>query len=177
MQFAVFSQQRLLCRGSLHEIVPLVHAQAVDPANQLIFIQEESGRTVDLDWRGTPKEVLERSQTQLGPKKAGPGRPKLGVQSREITLLPRHWAWLDAQRGSRSAVLRKLVEREMKGGGAVRVDALYGALSTLAGDLPGFEEATRALFALDWEGFAEQCLPWPESLRNYFIARVDEMRE
>ena len=39
-----------------------------------------------------------------------PGRPKLGVVAREVTLLPRHWAWLNAQPGGASVALRRLVD-------------------------------------------------------------------
>jgi hypothetical protein len=37
----------------------------------------------------------------------------------------------------------------------------------MAGNEPGFEEATRALFAGDRERFAKLVEPWPIDVRNY----------
>ena len=50
------------------------------------------------------------------PLSRGPGRPKLGVVAREVTLLPRHWEWLAEQRGGASVALRKLVEDAQRAG-------------------------------------------------------------
>ena len=44
------------------------------------------------------------------PPSRGPGRPKLGVVAREVTLLPRHWEWLAKQHGGASVTLRKLID-------------------------------------------------------------------
>jgi len=101
-----------------------------------------------------------------------PGRPKLGVVGREVTLLPRHWAWLGAQRGGASATLRRLVDRARKDSAdEERVrrsqDAAYRFMSAMVGDEAGFEEAARALFAADGERFRAQAQPWPPDLREY----------
>src|SRR3546814_13839563 len=82
----------------------------------------------------------------------GRGRPKLGVTAREVTLLPRHWDWLAAQPGGASVALRKLVEQAMRDDRQTRraaQEAAYRVMTALAGDLPGYEEAIRALFAGD----------------------------
>src|SRR3546814_12918471 len=101
------------------------------------------------------------------PVSTGPGRPKLGVTAREITLLPRHWEWLAQQRGGASATLRRLVQeaivREEHGPRPAR-DALYRIMSPLAGDRPGFEEASRALFAGDRAKFEDHIAPCPADL-------------
>lgn len=94
------------------------------------------------------------------------GRPRLGVTAREVTLLPRHWDWLARQPGGASAALRRLVETARKETSAAdarreRRDAAYRAMRTLAGDLPGFEEAARRLFADDRTGLVSQIAPWP----------------
>lgn len=170
--FVAFRDAQLLSRGPLETLLPAVFSQASQAAHEIVFIQESSGRSVDFDWRGTIDEVLPRAQAQFAKGKPGRGRPKLGVQSREITLLPRHWAWLDQQKGARSAVLRRLVESAMKSSTGPNLDAVYGAMSTLAGDLPNFEEASRALFARDAEAFEAQIQDWPGDLREYFLARV-----
>src|SRR4051812_33207367 len=80
-------------------------------ATVLIF-EDETGRQVDFDFRGTPAEVLERADA--GKPRPGPGRPKLGVISREVSLLPRHWDWLERQPSGISAALRRLVDEARK---------------------------------------------------------------
>lgn len=170
--FVVFCGAELLARGSLDAVLNETYDRAQSAAHELIFIQESSGRTVDFDWRGSMDEVIARATSQFASGHPGKGRPKLGVKSREVTLLPRHWSWLDGQSGSRSAVLRKLIDKEMKGSPTINVDAIYGAMSTLAGDKENFEEASRALFAQDWARF-DQCIqPWPQDLVRYFTNRV-----
>ena len=84
----------------------------------------------------------------------GRGRPKLGVVAREVTLLPRHWDWLNSQSGGASVALRKLVEAaRLAGDDKDRTrhaqEAAYRFMTALAGNLPGYEEATRALYAAD----------------------------
>ena len=49
-------------------------------------------------------------------------------------------------------------------------EAAYRFLSALAGNLPGFEEATRALFAYDQRRFTELIAGWPEDVRDYAVA-------
>jgi hypothetical protein len=102
----------------------------------------------------------------------GPGRPKLGVVAREVTLLPRHWDWLNLQPGGASVALRKLVEEARKANsGRDRVrqsqEICYRFMSAMAGDRPGFEEATRALFAGNRERFEAQVQFWPEDIRDH----------
>jgi hypothetical protein len=102
----------------------------------------------------------------------GRGRPRLGVVAREVTLLPRHWEWLNAQPGGASVALRKLVEAGMRDRGAqerAMREAAYRFMSALAGDMPGFEEATRALFAGDAPGMAERMAPWPADIREHAL--------
>lgn len=103
-----------------------------------------------------------------------PGRPKLGVVPREVTLLPRHWDWLAAQPGGASVALRRLVDAARK----VTVDedrrraaqeAVYRFLHAMAGDAPGFEEATRALFAGEAGRFEEKIQSWPEDVRDHAL--------
>ena len=101
-----------------------------------------------------------------------PGRPRLGVVAREVTLLPRHWQWLNAQPGGASVALRKLVDaarREHADGDLRRAaqERAYRFLSAMGGDRPGFEEATRALFAGDSLKFDAEIAAWPEDLRDH----------
>ncbi|HEY4317458.1 MAG TPA: DUF2239 family protein [Herbaspirillum sp.] len=104
----------------------------------------------------------------------GRGRPKLGVVAREVTLLPRHWEWLATQTGGASVTLRRLVEQarrnDMDGGKQQRrnaQEAAYRFMSALAGNLPGYEEACRALFADDSAQFGQRIATWPGDVRDY----------
>ena len=112
----------------------------------------------------------------------GPGRPRLGVIAREVTLLPRHWEWLNAQPGGASATLRKMVEiarKENRGDDARRAsqNAAYTFMNALAGDLPGYEEATRALFAGDRERFHALTADWPADIRDHARTLADDALE
>src|SRR5690606_32812994 len=102
----------------------------------------------------------------------GPGRPRLGVTAREVTLLPRHWDWLASQPGGASVALRKLVEaalREAEGPDRTRRsrETAYRFMTAVAGDLQGYEEAVRSLFAGDGAGFDAQTDAWPQGVRAY----------
>ena len=135
----------------------------------LLIFDDDTSRLIEIDLRGSEQEVVARLR-QAKPR--GPGRPKLGVVSKEVTLLPRHWAWLGTQRGGASATLRRLVDQARKnqeGSDHIRraQDAAYRFMTAMAGDLPGFEEAIRALFASDRERFEEQIAGWPGDLAEH----------
>ena len=94
--------------------------------------------------------------------------------AKEVTLLPRHWDWLNVQPGGASVALRKLVDEARKTRGdrdRVRAaqEAAYRFMSAIAGNLPGFEEATRALFAYDRRSFTHLVANWPEDVRSYAV--------
>ena len=163
---------RLVARGTVEAIVARLHPLSSAAQADLRLLDETTGRAVDFDWRGEADEIVARAKAQLAGR--GKGRPRLGVESREITLLPRQWAWLDAQGRSASATLRSLVDQAMGQAGQSRadIDALYWQMSALAGDLPGFEEATRRLYASDWVAAESIFRDWPEDLRSYFIERL-----
>ncbi len=144
----------------------------------ILVFDDLTGEFVDLDFRGTPADVARRVEARLEAADAGaeatrgPGRPKLGVVAREVTLLPRHWEWLATQPGGASITLRRLVEharRTSSGKDRVRRSqaAAYRFMSAMAGDEPGFEEASRALFAGNLERFNELVEGWPPDVRNH----------
>jgi hypothetical protein len=113
-------------------------------------------------------------QRVVEPETRGRGRPKLGVVPREVTLLPRHWDWLNTQPGGASVALRKLVEEARRTSGSadrrrVAHESAYRFMSAVAGNLPGFEEATRSLFADDERRFAELVADWPSDVRDYAV--------
>ncbi len=165
-----FASYRLVASGPPREIVGAVKA-AVEAGEAVLVFDDADARPVEFDLRGTLDEVLARLAPPVEEKR-GPGRPKLGVTAREVTLLPRHWDWLAGQPGGASVALRKLVEgalREAEGPDRVRKgrEAAYRFMTALAGDLPGYEEATRMLFAGDWTAFDAVVEAWPEGVREH----------
>lgn len=182
-----FEGSTALGAGPLAELVRAVKTVADRGSEEPILVFEESSsQVVDLDLRGTVDDVLARLQaldaeapSAAGKRpRRGPGRPKLGVVSKEVTLLPRHWAWLSAQPGGASVTLRKLVEtarRDNAGAERARTaqDAAYRFIRVMAGNEPGFEEATRSLFAADGERFARYTASWPADVRAHALTLLD----
>ena len=126
--------------------------------------------------QGSLEEVLER---EAPVKTRGRGRPKLGVAGREVSLLPRHWEWLEQQPNGISAALRRLVEEASKadpGGEFARRtrDALCRFLSAMAGNRTNYEEACRALFAGDNERLSALVADWPMGVRDFVLYRAHE---
>ncbi|WP_421955407.1 DUF2239 family protein [Polaromonas sp.] len=149
------------------------------PQDILVRVFDDAtGSRLDLDLRPDASDQAsdETGTPTLAEDATAParavGRPKLGVVAREVTLLPRHWDWLNRQPGGASVALRKLVEearRANEGKDAVRAsrEAAYRFMTEIAGDLAGFEEATRALFAGDRERFEGLVEPWPDDVREH----------
>jgi hypothetical protein len=168
-----------LTSGSLRDVALAVKGAIQNgAAGPVLIFDDGTGEVIDLDLRGTGQEPLARlaqadpatSEQTMAPR--GPGRPRLGVVAREVTLLPRHWAWLGAQPGGASVALRKLVE-EARRSNAGRdrqreaQEAAYRFMAAMAGDLPGFEEAARALFANDRQRFGQHIAAWPHDISTY----------
>lgn len=185
-----FAGHRILAAGALADVALAVKRALAARSNDPILVFDDlSGKQVDLDLRGDDAAVAERHRPPAdaappaseAPDAAaeetqprGRGRPKLGVVAREVTLLPRHWDWLGAQPGGASVVLRKLVEQARRDNESAdrrrqRQEAAYRFMSAMAGNLPGFEEATRALYAEDRERFAAQVESWPQDVRGYAL--------
>lgn len=167
--FTAFVGDQLLARGDLALIARAAHAHAETPA---AVFEDATGRTIDLDLRGSADEAVARVSAPMGVAKPARGRPKLGVTAKEVTLLPRHWEWLGAQPGGASATLRRLVEDARRQSGDADAarraqEAAYRAMTTLAGDLPAYEEATRALFARDLQRFSTLMSGWPRAIAAY----------
>jgi hypothetical protein len=171
-----FEGTDLLASGSLPEVALAVRAALRNGATKpLLTFDDATGQVIDLDLRGEDGEILDR-RTPSEPSGSGPargrGRPKLGVIAREVTLLPRHWEWLSAQTGGASVALRRLVEEARRDDGGrqqrrARQERAYRFMAAMAGDLPGFEEACRALFADQSERFQTLVADWPAAVRTY----------
>jgi hypothetical protein len=170
-----FQGTRRLASGPLADVVLSVQAAAERNPNEAILVFDDAnGRVIDLDLRGSSADVIARlsqahpatsgrfrsanktsENKDEGAEPRGRGRPKLGVVSREITLLPAQWDWLAAQPEGASSIIRKLVDEARRNTGAQQKkaaqEATYQFMLAIAGDRAGYEEATRALFAHDYQ--------------------------
>lgn len=184
-EFVAFEGSHCLARGALAHVVLLVKAASqARPLARFMVFNAGTSEVLDFDLRGTPEEVLARlalshpdaaaPHEDAAAGKSGPGRPKLGVVAREVTLLPRHWAWLSSQPGGASVALRKLVEQARKEGQTQdqrrqSQEATYRFMSAMAGCLEGFEEAARALFAAEQARFEALLAPWPQDIQTHLL--------
>jgi hypothetical protein len=167
-----FDGQRLLASGSCAEVA-LAVKRALDAgaAGPVQVFDDRSGRPVEFDLRGSEADVQARLQAAPAAPR-GPGRPRLGVKPREVTLLPRHWDWLAAQPGGASAVLRRLVEQAIREGGSAQrareaAEAVDRFMLTMTGNLPGYEEASRAFWRGEREAFTRLTGDWPADVRDH----------
>lgn len=189
-RFIAFEGETLIADGNQLEVALRLKKQGAEPAlrrGEVLIFAGADGRQIDLHLSGSESDIEHRygwatesaapivgiggKAAAAGAEKKTRGRPKLGVIGREVTLLPRHWAWLDTQRGGASATLRRLVDAERK----ASVDSDYRRasqdranrfMSAMAGDLKGFEEATRALYAGNREGFESASASWAHDIRH-----------
>ncbi|WP_456700406.1 DUF2239 family protein [Bradyrhizobium sp. USDA 4449] len=181
--FTAFQGQRRLVSGPAGEVALVVKRVAPRTDEAIIIFEDATGRSIDFDLRGGDREVLARLAKLIPPpveeaappaEPRGRGRPKLGVVAREVTLLPRHWEWLGVQPGGASVALRKLVDEARRASGdkdraRQARDAAYHFMSTMAGNLVQFEEASRALFADDRRRFTGLIADWPADIRDHIV--------
>lgn len=167
--YAAFLGDRLIAIGAPGQVAGVLRDLRAD-SPVLIF---HTGTGAQLD-RGLLDAAIAQAASDASARQdAGPrsrGRPRLGVVSREVTLLPRHWDWLAQQPGGASVVLRRLVEqasRDPAGRARAGADAAYRFLQAIAGDRPGYEEALRALYAGDRELFAARVADWPPDVADF----------
>lgn len=176
-RYTAFAGAHRLARGSYADIAQAL-ASLAEPEQPVLVFDDATGAPVDAPPRPEHAALLARLEGPASPAPAAaaaaptqaprpaPGRPRLGVVAREVTLLPRHWAWLAAQPGGASAALRRLVEQARKSGDSAderrrASERCYKFMSAIAGHRPGFEEAARALFAGERERFEALVAAWP----------------
>ena len=188
--YTAFAGARRVATGDLADVAIAAKVEIESGVHEPVLIfDNETGKVVDVDYRGSEADIRERIAAQY-PEPAAPngngddaspyraatprgrGRPRLGVVAREVTLLPRHWEWLAKQPGGASAAVRRLVDaarQENVDKDRVREarESAYRFMSAMAGNEPGFEEATRALFAGNEARFLELTEPWPRDVREY----------
>jgi len=179
-ELIAFAGSQLIAGGPTVEVGLAVkrvaEAHGTEP---IVVLDAATSRPVDLDLEGSEEQVRAKLEARArGAARAaetgqrGPGRPRLGVVSREVTLLPRHWEWLGEQPGGASAALRRLVEearrsRSRKEQARRSQEAAFRFMNVVAGDLPGFEEAARSLYRRDWERLDSLVGPWPQDVRDH----------
>lgn len=188
-RFLAFRDDKLIADGNQLEVALKLKAEGAEPAlrrGEILLFAGSDGRQIDLHLSGSELDIERRygappqlesasaivdSAEAASTEKKPRGRPKLGVIGHEVTLLPRHWAWLDTQRGGASATLRRLVDAERKA--SVDSDSRRASqdranrfVSAMAGDREGFEEATRALYASNREGFEAASATWARDIRR-----------
>lgn len=185
-----FAGDELIARGALPDVALAVHrAMQSGDARPVIVLEADTSQVVDLDLRGTDQDIVHRLATgaQKAPDAAssrapGPGRPRLGVVSREVSLLPRHWDWLRSQRGGASAALRRLVDEARKQGrGREDVSRLQEAidryLRVMAGDRPNYEEALRAFYTNRDAEMRDLVAGWPADVRSHLDVLLQRYRD
>jgi hypothetical protein len=178
LSYFAFAGERRIATGNLRTVLTDLYRfmhrdDSNDRPNVLVF-RADTGRQVDFDLTGTLDQVLSRALPEE-PKK-GPGRPRIGVHCGEVCLLPRHWEWLDRQPKKASGTLRRLVEQAMKNmtpeeRARERAEAVHTFMWAVAGDQPGFEEASRALYGGKREVFDALIAPWPEDI----VAQIKQL--
>lgn len=176
--FTAFVGSRRLASGSAAVVGTAAHAAAAARTNRHpVIFSDLTGRRVHVDWAAGRDAIVAQLHSSAGRdegarRRPGPGRPRLGVVAREVTLLPRHWAWLRTRRGGASATLRRLVDEARRRGAEGREvcraqDAVYRFMTETVGDEPGYEEALRALYRGDLERFTLESEGWPQDLRDH----------
>lgn len=121
-----FQGTRCIASGSVPEVLAEVKKVLDrDRHAPVLIFDDATSELMELDLQGSSPQIMPRAdKTDAVPgmdeppsrdqEAKRPGRPKLGVVAREVTLLPRHWEWLATQPGGASVVLRKLVEQASK---------------------------------------------------------------
>jgi hypothetical protein len=190
----VFAGDQCLARGSILDVA-LAARRAVHAGESrtIVVLDAVTSHVVDLDLRGTDDEIAARLAHAAAPVEPangspgeapapGPGRPRLGVVSREVSLLPRHWDWLKTQRGGASAALRRLVDEARRSSGphdrrAAAQESVDRFLSVTSGDRPHYEDALRAFYAGRDDELRQLVAGWPADIRDHLHTLVKNCRE
>jgi hypothetical protein len=160
----IFAGSRAVATGTRDTLAAVLRELHAGGEPAVLVFDDATGQQIDSDWRDHPPARK--------PARPGPGRPKLGVAAREVTLLPRHWEWLDTQPGGASVTLRKLVETARRDSAVSdrrrrSQEAAFRFMTAVAGNEAGYEEALRALFASDRQQFESWIAQWPSDVAGY----------
>jgi uncharacterized protein len=179
-QYLAVHQGQLLIQGSLEEIVVYVkgHQEGKEP----ILFEFETCKRTELNWYGDIDSVLASFASLSDHSGKSRGRPKLGVKSKEVTLLPRHWEWLSMQKGGASATLRRLVEEAQKNASiedtiSLKQQQLDQFMLAFLGDKAGYEEASRALYRNSLIGFEKAIKDWSDDIKTFVLDKFHQISE
>lgn len=178
--YTAFADSKKIASGNVLDVAAKVKKYLMkETKSQVLIFDDSNSAQVEIDFRGTPENVTRRLENLLAEstdpsKKTGPGRPKLGVTAKEVTLLPDHWEWLARQPGGASVTLRKLVEEAKKKNHSKDLlrqaqEAAYKFMTVMAGDLPQYEEALRALYAGEAKKFEKMISAWPKDIQEHSL--------
>lgn len=186
LMWIAFAKHKQIALGEPKDVITRVKAFLdTRPEVAVVVLDANSSQPVEIDLRGSLTTILKRlpvpapdalssgeAAAEAVPR--GPGRPKLGVVAREVTLLPRHWDWLGTQPGGASVALRKLVERARRASAETdrrreAMESAYRFMHAMAGDEAGFEEASRALFGGDLKRLQDEVAKWPRDVRLHLL--------
>ena len=177
-----FVGERAIASGSLEHVISTVKEDLDEYLlTQLLIFDDATGEQIDVEFRGTTDYVLKRVVERLSDLPSSEvnqqsirrvGRPKLGVVSGEVTLLPRHWEWLKSQPGGASVTLRKIIDearhvREKQNTMREAHEATYRFMTAMAGDFPHYEDALRALYTGDSARFYHLIRDWAPDIRDH----------
>lgn len=175
--YTAFIGHKLLAHGDLVKVALKIKRKLKDdPDADILIFSDLTGKQMDFDLRGTDKELEERLQKFVAEEPVnsnqGRGRPKLGVVAREVSLLPRHWEWLSTQTGGASAAIRRLIEdarKKTSGRDTIKqsLERTHAFMTAIGGNLPGYEEALRALYAKDGRKFQKHVNEWPTHIKDH----------
>ena len=178
--YTAFAGNRRIAAGNRDSILSEVKQYTDTSDDRVLIFEDMTGKQVDFDFSGSLDDVLERGRTRA--VRMRPGRPKLGVVGREVSLLPRHWEWLEDQPNGISAAIRRLVDEARKREpGAQRARRLRDGIArfmwSMGGDLPNFEEATRALYGETNSRLDDLIASWPVDVRDHVIRLIGEVHK
>lgn len=180
--YTAFADSKKIASGAVVDVALKVKKfLKTDSKAQILIFDDSTSAQIEIDLRGTADNItrrlealLEDKGTTSPSKKSGPGRPKLGVTPKEVTLLPDHWEWLASQPGGASVTLRRLVEDAKKKNHPKDLirqaqEATYKFMTVMAGDLTQYEEALRALYSKDHNKFEKIVNLWPKDIREHTL--------
>lgn len=161
-----FKNGQQIAYGLRHEVEPKVRALAAGDAAALVVLDAETSAPVDI----ALQDFSPRAGNRALPRRVG--RPKLGVTSKEVSLLPRHWDWLAEQPGGASATLRRLVEQARRGAASRdekrrSTESIDRFMRVMAGDLPHYEAASRAFYQDRRDELSRLIVDWPQDIRDH----------